>query len=102
MNGEQQSRNLVHFVKPKHLELQKPDINLSLVAKQGNRSVLSLKSSGAALWAWITVPGKEITLSDNYFHLRPDEAVEIAVDCEHDLSLEDIVVRSLIDVWQEN
>ncbi|MBD3243604.1 MAG: glycoside hydrolase family 2 protein [Chitinivibrionales bacterium] len=72
------SRTAVTFVRPNVLELQPPKITVN--TKQADGGVrLRLSSEKPALWVWAEIAKVDTPLSDNYFHLRPGTAVDLAV-----------------------
>ena len=104
IGGKRVSRNFVTFSRPKHFDLQNPGITASVKkAKSGEGFVVTLKSRKPALWTWIEVDGADAVFSDNYVHLLPSEATEIAVTVEDNLSAAELKkalrVRSLIDTY---
>ena len=101
-DGEPVSKNLVHFARPKHLELAAPDI--TAVVKPAGAGVfrVTLKAASTALYVRLELPGR-VRLSDNFFHLRPGAPVTILARPAYNLPLhkfkKSLKVASLIDTY---
>lgn len=64
------SSTMSSFVKPKHLELKDPEIQVELLdAENGS---YRLTANRPALWVWTEVKGHDVSYTDRFFHLEPD------------------------------
>ena len=78
--GETVSENLLFFARPKHLELESlPGIKATVREGEKNKFSIGLTAKRPALWCRIELPGAELTLSDNFFHLRPGKTKLVEV-----------------------
>ncbi|MDA3963670.1 MAG: hypothetical protein PF961_23020 [Planctomycetota bacterium] len=84
VDGTVCSRNLVTFARPKHLELEEPDIGVS-IKPAGAGFDVRLKAKRPALWAFLGC-GVDATYSDNFVHLAPGKAQTIRVTPERSMS----------------
>ncbi|NQU42776.1 hypothetical protein HQ520_05790, partial [bacterium] len=103
VDGKVVSTNLVHFARPKHLELQDPRFAAAF-EKMGERQFrLSLLCEAPALWTWIEIEGCDARLTDNFFHLRPGVRKELVIETVKPLDeakfRERLHVRSLVDTY---
>jgi beta-mannosidase len=98
--GEPLSSNLVTLVRPKHLALQEPDIELSFIAQDGALKAVTLEAKKPALWTWLEAEDDALRFSDNFFHLRPGKPVTVTVfGAEPGTKTGEVTVRSLIDTY---
>ncbi|HEX3054468.1 MAG TPA: glycoside hydrolase family 2 protein [Aggregatilineaceae bacterium] len=95
VNGKVESENLVLFVRPKHLTLVKPGIQVRIDQQQAQ---IELSAEHPALWVWLSTPGGQAGFSDNFFHLFPGETKQISIEGE--TNLDAVVIQSLIDTYQ--
>jgi beta-mannosidase len=79
VEGEPLSTNLVHFARPKHLELLDPTISTQIKPLENGRFGVTLQTDRPALWVWLQLGDNDATYSDNFVHLRPGAAREIVV-----------------------
>ncbi len=63
------SRNLVTFVRPKHLALQNPSLRWSFEG-----TGIRVQAENPALWVWIEGDDPDIRWSDTFFHLQAGES----------------------------
>jgi beta-mannosidase len=103
VDGAPVSDNFVSFVKPKHMELLKPEIEIDVKGKGKIHSV-AVTSAAPALWAWLEYKGKGVVVSDNFFHLRPGHSVRVEILTEEPVTIDEIKkklkVRSLFDTYK--
>ncbi len=103
VGGEVVSRNFVTFARPKHLELQQPNITATVKAGSDGCFNITLKAAKAALYAWIEVAGVEASVSDNFVHLRPGAPVTFHAHVSKEMTLDQfrkaLKVNSLIDTY---
>jgi beta-mannosidase len=76
-DGKLVSKSLVHFARPKHMELAAP--NIGVVVKPAGKGAFSvtLKAAKPALYVRLDLTGADMRLSDNFFHLRPGAPITI-------------------------
>jgi beta-mannosidase len=77
-NGDVLSSNELYFKRPKDLKYTKATIKTDL-SKQGDHYVLKLSSSALAPRVGITFGDDEVSLSDNYIDVLPNEPVSISI-----------------------
>ncbi|MCL4263041.1 MAG: glycoside hydrolase family 2 protein [Anaerolineae bacterium] len=98
VDGQTISTNLVHFVRPKHLELPDPQLEMRMV----DENQITLTTHKPALFVWVESLAADGHFSDNFCHLRPGESVTITVQTA-DGSLptpDNLRVQSLYDTYQ--
>jgi beta-mannosidase len=104
VKGEVVSTNFVSFVKPKHLELLRPEIKTDII-KQGDEYIATLTTKAPALWTWLELKDIDAHFSDNYFHLIPGKPLEITIHTYKPLSLaiikKNLRVQSLIETYNQ-
>jgi hypothetical protein len=87
------------------MELADPRIEWSARRAAGGDFELKLRARHPALWTWVEVEGREIRLSDNFFHLRPEGSKTLALRSETSLSLAQLRrglrVQSLVDTYAD-
>jgi beta-mannosidase len=97
------SRNLVLFARPKHLELPDPQISTRIKAGKNGDYQVTLQSRKPALWAWLELPGKHLTCSDNFIHLQPGKAAHILAKPDHPMTARQFAdklrVRTIADTY---
>lgn len=89
------SDNLVTLSRPKTLALHQANITVTTRALGSNSYELTLETDVPALYVWIEL--KSAKMSDNFFHLRPNQTKHITISSEN---IADLVVNSLIDTYQ--
>ena len=103
VDGAAVSSNLVTFARPKHLELQEPEFEVSVVAAADGAFAVTVAARRPALWMWLDLPGPA-RYSDGFVHLFPGRPVTITVRPAVAMSLDEVraglVVRSLIDTYR--
>lgn len=101
--GEVVSSNFVSFARPKHMELQNPEIKVEVQSLADGGYQVTLSAEKPALWTWLEVGGDPAQFSDNFFHLLPGEPVTVRVSMETPLTTEAVaerlVARSLVDTY---
>ena len=78
VDGQTVSDNFVSFVKPKHLELNRPKMGLELSIID-NKIWGTLTSDTPALWVWLELVGVNARYSDNFFHMRQGHPVTVEI-----------------------
>ena len=96
--GQIRTKNLVTFVRPKHLALQEPQIDMVLAkAEDGTVNAVTLEAKKPALWVWLEAEDEPTHFSDNFFHLRPGQPVTITLK---EKTLGRLKANSLIDTYR--
>ena len=85
-SGDDEYGNVFLFVKPKDLDLKKPDIKLEITADNGFN--VKVSSSNYVKGFHLMVPGEDVSFHDNYFDLVPGVNYEIGVS--YDGTLQDL------------
>jgi beta-mannosidase len=98
------SDNLCTFARPKHLNLEDPQIAWTLAG--GKKSyTLKISCKRPALWVWVESTKDRVQFSDNFVHLRNGKVAVIKITAGQALSLatmkKTLRVRSLYSTWQE-
>lgn len=100
-DGKMVSDNLLHFVKPKHLELKKPKIEASVQAEDKQNFTLILSADVPALWVTIQLQNSDFRASDNAISLRPGEGRKISVHTHQQMTekefLSQLELQSITD-----
>lgn len=103
VRGEIVSRNLVGFVKPKHMELCEPGTRAKVNLAGKGLFLVTLKAKKPALWAWLELVGIDAEYSDNFVNIQPGREVQILVRPEKATSKDNFVrklrIRSLVDTY---
>ena len=102
-NGQRITTNLVHFVRPKHVRLQEPNISVKIDPKTETQCTVTLTAEKPALWAWLAMDGVALRCSANYMHLMPGVPVSVDVEVSEPLSAaqwQTLKVFSLIDTYR--
>ena len=90
---------------PRRWSSEDPRIEWSAERAAGGGFELKLRARHPALWTWVEVEGRELRLSDNFFHLRPGGSKTLALHSETPLSLAQLRrglrVQSLIDTYAD-
>ncbi len=97
VNGETVSENHVLFARPKHLELQAPQIDVQITPKSDQQFTVTLKAPQPALFVWLTTTEAEAQYSDSFFDLLPGQARTITVTTDAPLSAD--LLRAQLKVW---
>ncbi|HEY3319379.1 MAG TPA: glycoside hydrolase family 2 protein [Planctomycetota bacterium] len=97
------SDNLVLFARPKHLELQNPQIKAGIKPLDGGQFQVTLTARKPALWAWADLDRVDARFSDNFVTLRPGLPVTIVAKPAKKLTLAQfkkaLRVKSLFDTY---
>ena len=75
--GRSVSTNFASFARPKHIDLQQPEITTKVRSAQRGPTTITLKSKRPALWVWLELSGIDARFSDNFFHLPVGQSVEV-------------------------
>lgn len=105
VNGELVSDNTVLFVRPKHLNLARPDIQYAVRQLGDNQFAVELTATHPALWVWLSTKDGECTYSDNFFHLLPGNSGVVEITTKQSTSAselrERLAVQSLVNTFEE-
>ncbi|UCD08226.1 MAG: glycoside hydrolase family 2 protein [Dehalococcoidales bacterium] len=103
VDGQTVSDNFVSFVKPKHLDLVRSNIELEITSIE-DKILVTLTSETPTLWVWLELDGIESRYSDNFFHLRQNNPVTVEITPDKKRSPDEVRktlrVRSLIDTYE--
>ena len=95
------SRNTASLVKPKHINLKKPNFVYKVDGTNGLFKV-KISSDVNALWVFIDIGTVGHRCSDNFFDMRQGAEYEIEVFTESDILKEELVkmikVKSILDL----
>jgi beta-mannosidase len=89
----QQVSSTFYFTKPKELKLSQPRIDLKLV----NDSTLEITSNVLAKDVYLSLPGEELTLSNNFIDLMPNQKTRIQLN-KGNIDPTRIKVKTLYDI----
>lgn len=101
--GEQVGGNLVHFARPKHIDLEEPNIRLDVEPRGERACAVTLTAAKPALWAWLAMDGVALRCSSNYMHLMPGVPVTVEVSAGEPMSAaqwQALRVFSLLDTYR--
>ncbi len=97
--------NLILFARPKHLELNKPEIKIHVAAVNRRKFVVTLRARRPALWTWLELARAGARFSDNFFHLQPGRPLQITAAPSRGMTpaafKRQLRVRSLVDSYRE-
>ena len=103
IRGAVVATNLVLLARPKHLELQPPDVKARVRKAGDNAYTVTLTCAKPALWTWLEMSKTDARFSDNFVHLRSGEPVEIVATPSRPLTPDafkrQLRVHSLIDTF---
>ncbi len=91
------SRNLVHFRKPKHLELDAPELTWTAAPTGDHAYTVAVTARRPALWVRLGLASADARWSDNFFHLQAGETREIL--CHPDRKLTAAAFKKQVEVW---
>jgi beta-mannosidase len=104
--GAAVSWNVVTFCRPKHLELQQPNLKVEIRAWDDNSYAVTLTSKAPVLWLWASLRGIEAKYDDNFICLEPARPMRIRVTPATRMKPDDfreaLVLRSVWDTYQES
>lgn len=92
------AENTATFVQDKDLNLKNAEVKVAYTSHDG---LVTMLLESPLVLRFVEVKYKDAVLSDNYFHLLPNEAKIITFASKDDLDIieKDIVIRSLIDTY---
>ncbi len=93
------SSNIYYFSKPKDLKLSKPNIKCTIIDK----NKFEIETDILAKDVYISIGGKDVNLSDNYFDLLPNSKKMISTNTgnKKDLRNSKIEIKTLADSYNE-
>lgn len=93
------SSNIHYFSKPKDLKLSKPNIKFTIIDK----NKFEIETDILAKDVYISIDGKDLNLSDNYFDLLPNSKILIRTNTgnKEDLRNSKIEIKTLVDSYNE-
>jgi beta-mannosidase len=94
--------NLVYFVRPKHLELLDPQLELSVEDLGNGRANVTVTTRKPALFVWLELVSADGRFSDNFFHLPEGESITAQIEAKGEPVIwqNDLRVHSLYDTWE--
>ena len=100
------SRNLIHLVRPKHIELQDPKLKAVVQCGRAEGTyTVTLSATRPALWTWLELEDLDARFTNNFVSVRPGLPVTIEVTPREKTTVSDIrkslKARSLFDTYQE-
>ncbi|MBD3239852.1 MAG: glycoside hydrolase family 2 protein [Chitinivibrionales bacterium] len=102
-NGTLVSDNFVTFKTYKHIDLQDPQVAVTVKQRRGGSFAVSLKAKRPALCVFARLEGADAVFSDNFVHVRPGRTTTLTVTPSKKLSLAQcrakLQVRSLVDTY---
>ncbi|HKL22633.1 MAG TPA: glycoside hydrolase family 2 protein, partial [Tichowtungia sp.] len=86
------SENFSSFVKPKHLELCRPELDVALGMIGETTAELTVSAQRPALWCWIECLDEELEIRfpDNFFHVVPGEARSLTLELSEPKSADEL------------
>ncbi len=91
------SENTVFFSRPKHMELEIPQLQEKLKTVERGRYELTICSKTPALWVWPDVQGIDVKYTDRFFHVFPCSPKSIILKVENDPGIE--VIKNKLRVY---
>lgn len=106
VDGNVVSQNLTSFVRPKHLELQDPELTTTQICKVGDNSfAVTIEAKYPALWLWPDLPGVKAIYSHRFFHVAPGKPITVTIHLEEEMTLatfeKTLKLQSLVDTWRK-
>jgi beta-mannosidase len=102
-DGQVVSRNIALFARPKQMEWEDPLPRFRLKSVDARTFAVSLTVRKPALWLWLDA-GPGARCSDNFFHIRPGEEIEVEVTLPRETTAaalaKKLKLRSLRDTYQ--
>ncbi|NJN54215.1 MAG: hypothetical protein HC804_05320 [Anaerolineae bacterium] len=102
--GQTISTNLVHFARPKHLELPNPQLEMQMVEEGHGRVQLTLTAHKPALFVWVESLTADVRFSDNFCHMQPGETRTITAQStdQTPFTSGSLRVQSLFHTYQDS
>lgn len=99
IDGKAEALGVTPFVPSKHLELPRADIRVA-AGSDGAGPYLDVTSDALARFVRLSVPGRDVVFSDNYFDLPAGRTVRVRVESDIDpAALSRAAARSLRDSY---
>ena len=103
IDKKEAASNVTYFSRPKHVELEKPNLQLGAVKETKDGFTIEVKSDKPALWVWLDIPNQMVDYSDRFFHLFPGKPVTITVRPKKPMTAREVqksvTVSSLYDTY---
>jgi len=103
--GASVSWNVVTFCRPKHIELQQPNLKVEIRAWDDNSYAVTLSAKAPVLWLWFSLKDVEAKYDDNFVCVEPGRPMRIRVTPMARMKLDDfrrkLVLRSIWDTYQD-
>ncbi|MEC9489304.1 MAG: glycoside hydrolase family 2 protein [Halanaerobiales bacterium] len=103
IDGEIIADNFVSFARPKHMQLEQPEIKTEIKRLEAGKYWLSISTDKTALWTWLELENIDLKLSENFFHLYPGRKIEVIAEIDRNLRVDEfenkLIIRSLIDTY---
>lgn len=101
VDGEEVSRNLATFARPKHLLLSDPQLKTTWEALTPTQAQVTVAASKPSPWTRMEVAGADVRYSDNFCHVLPGAPAVIQVTSRDDqpLEAESLRVVALRETW---
>jgi beta-mannosidase len=97
------SESICHFVRPKHMELEKVPVHTEVTEAGEGTFAVTLSADAAVLWVHLELASVDFRASDNDFCLRRGQPKTITLRPLTDLSLTEVksqlAVSSLVDTY---
>ena len=93
--GKPITKNHFTFCKPNYLKLYKPYLQIQPISNTS----FYITSNAFAKYVQLTIAGKQVHYSDNYFDLLPNEKKLITIDTPIDDLNKKLVVKTLADLF---
>ena len=95
VDGEEVSRNLCTFARPKHLLLRRPGFTFDVAAGADETTFdVTISASTASPWTRIYIEGRDAWYSDNFVHITPGMDQRITLRPEEPVGVDE--VRNLL------
>lgn len=83
VNGKPAGITMTSFVPPKHLELKAAKISVE-ADRDEDGACLRVSSKSAARWVYLSIPKRDVLLSDNFFDLPAGRTVTVRIEGDID------------------
>jgi len=104
IRGQVVSSNLAMFARPKQMDLPDPGLTTRVRRAGKGAFTVTLRARRPGLWVWLELRGADARFSDNFFHIAPDEKVEVTLQPAKAFTAERLRaalrVRSLVDTYR--
>ncbi len=99
-SGEELSRTLATFAKPKHLLLRTPQIEHKLTRRDDGAWDIELSTDVPAPWTRLALADGDATFSDNFLHLCPNLPATVTMRTSDNIkSQPNVTIQPLVSLW---